>query len=64
MEIKDLSKEELLQELELINSKITQLRKQRSGLDGEIDTYYLRKNQLTDEIIKRFKEDVWIFLKN
>jgi hypothetical protein len=24
----------------------------------------LRKNEITDEIIKRFKEDVWIFMKN
>lgn len=56
MEIKDLSNEELLQELEIVNSKISTLRKKRSGLDGEIDTEYLRKNELQDEINKRFKE--------
>jgi uncharacterized protein YlxW (UPF0749 family) len=58
MQTQELSNEELLQELESINSKIAQLRKQRSGLDNEIDHYYLRKNEITDEIIKRFKEDV------
>lgn len=60
MEIKDLSNEELLQELEIVNSKISTLRKKRSGLDGEIDTEYLRKNELQDEINKRFKEVIWL----
>ena len=60
MEIKDLSNEELLQELENVNSKISTLRKKRSGLDGEIDTEYLRKNELQDEINKRFKEVIWL----
>lgn len=56
MEVKDLSDYQLVQELNIINNKIAQLRKKRSGLDGEIDTEYLRKNELQDEIIKRFKE--------
>ena len=60
MESKDLSNEELLQELEIVNSKISTLRKKRSGLDGEIDTEYLRKNELQDEINKRFKEVIWL----
>lgn len=60
MEIKDLSNQELLQELEIVNSKISTLRKKRSGLDGEIDTEYLRKNELQDEINKRFKEVIWL----
>ena len=55
MEVKDLSDYQLVQELNIINNKIAQLRKKRSGLDGEIDTDYLRKNELLEEIVKRFK---------
>lgn len=55
MEVKDLSDYQLVQELNIINNKIAQLRKKRSGLDGEIDTEYLRKNELLEEIVKRFK---------
>lgn len=55
MEIKDLSKQKLLQELDNTKQNINQLRKKRSGLDNEIDHYYCVKNELEEEIIRRFK---------
>jgi len=57
MEVKDLSKEELLQELVSENEKIITLKKQRSGLDGQLDTEYLRKNEILSEIVRRYEND-------
>lgn len=57
MEVKDLSKEELLQERTLIKEKIAKLRNQRKGLDGQIDTEYLRKTEIEEEIIRRYEND-------
>lgn len=55
MEVKDLSKEELLKELVKENEKILTLKKQRSGIDGQLDTEYVRKNELLNEIVNRYK---------
>lgn len=55
MEVKDLSKEELLKELVKENEKILTLKKQRSGIDGQLDTEYIRKNELLNEIVNRYK---------
>jgi hypothetical protein len=57
MEVKDLSKEELLRELVSENEKIITLKKQRSGLDGQLDTEYLRKNEILSEIVRRYEND-------
>jgi hypothetical protein len=57
MEVKDLSKEELLRELVNENEKIITLKKQRSGLDGQLDTEYLRKNEILSEIVRRYEND-------
>ena len=57
MEVKDLSKEQLLQERTLIKEKIAKLRNQRKGLDGQIDTEYLRKTEIEEEIIRRYEND-------
>lgn len=55
MEIKDLSNQELIQERDSIRETIATLRKKRSGLDNEIEHYYYRKNEIEEEIVKRFK---------
>lgn len=57
MEVKDLSKEELLRELVSENEKIITLKKQRFGLDGQLDTEYLRKNEILSEIVRRYEND-------
>lgn len=57
MEVKDLSKEELLRELVSENEKITTLKKQRSGLDGQLDTEYLRESEILSEIVRRYEND-------
>ena len=57
MEVKDLSKEQLLRELVSENEKIITLKKQRSGLDGQLDTEYLRKNEILSEIVRRYEND-------
>ena len=57
MEVKDLSKEELLRELVSENEKIITLKKQRSRLDGQLDTEYLRKNEILSEIVRRYEND-------
>ena len=58
MEVKDLSNSQLLTERELTKSNISKLREQRRGLDGQLDTEYFRKNEIEEEIAKRFKEDL------
>lgn len=55
MEVKDLSKEELLLEKKLVKEKIAKLRNQRKGLDGQIETEYLRKTEIEDEIERRYE---------
>jgi hypothetical protein len=37
--------------------KIITLKKQRSGLDGQLDTEYLRKNEILSEIVRRYEND-------
>lgn len=56
MEVKDLSKEQLLQELENEKQKILQLLKQRSGIDGQIETERFRTKEIQEEINKRYQE--------
>lgn len=56
MIVKDLTKEQLLIERKNTINKIATLRKQRAGLDGQIDTEYLRKNEIEEEIVKRYTE--------
>lgn len=55
MEVKDLSKEELLLEKKLVKEKIEKLRNQRKGLDGQIETEYLRKTEIENEIERRYE---------
>lgn len=56
MEVKDLTNEALLLELENENKKIASLRNKRAGLDNEIDTEYMRRTELQNEINRRFME--------
>lgn len=56
MEVRDLTNEALLLELENENKKIASLRNKRAGLDNEIDTEYIRRTELQNEINRRFME--------
>jgi hypothetical protein len=56
MEVKDLSKEQLLQELKNEKQKIMQLIKQRSGIDGQIETERFRTKEIQEEINRRYQE--------
>lgn len=55
MEIKDLTDQALLYELDREILKITQLKKQREGLDGQLSTENIRRHELEREIIRRFE---------
>ena len=56
MEVKDLSKEQLLQELKIERQNVDRLVKQRSGIDGQIETERFRIKEIQEEIIKRYQE--------
>lgn len=56
MEVKDLSKEQLLQELKNEKQKIMKLIKQRSGIDGQIETERYRTKEIQEEINRRYQE--------
>ena len=56
MQVCDLTKEMLLQELEKENQLITKLESQRLGLSNQLTTERLRRNEIYNEITKRYKE--------
>ena len=60
MQVCDLTKEMLLQELEKENQLITKLESQRLGLSNQLTTERLRRNEIYNEITKRYKEGLWL----
>ena len=56
--IGDLDKQKLLEELTKEEQKIETLKKQRSGLDSELDMEFFRRNQLLYEIKRRYEEGI------
>ena len=57
MDIKDLTKKQLLEELEKEEQKISRLLRQKSGIDGELKMADFRKNEIQKEINERFYKE-------